>query len=57
MRALDTVELTRPLVVRLDGNNAARGRAILDERAHPLVQQATTMDGAARRAAQLARTA
>ncbi|MGW5610009.1 ADP-forming succinate--CoA ligase subunit beta [Streptomyces sp. NPDC003753] len=57
VRALDTVELTRPLVVRLDGNNAARGRAILDERAHPLVQQATTMDGAARRAAQLARTA
>ncbi|UXY22956.1 ADP-forming succinate--CoA ligase subunit beta [Streptomyces cynarae] len=57
VRALDTVELTRPLVVRLDGNNAARGRAILDERAHPLVQQATTMDGAARRAARLARTA
>ncbi|MFF3909832.1 ADP-forming succinate--CoA ligase subunit beta [Streptomyces sp. NPDC001848] len=57
VQALDTIELTRPLVVRLDGNNAARGRAILDERAHPLVQQATTMDGAARRAAQLARTA
>ncbi|MGR6973853.1 ADP-forming succinate--CoA ligase subunit beta [Streptomyces cynarae] len=57
VRALGTVELTRPLVVRLDGNNAARGRAILDERAHPLVQQATTMDGAARRAARLARTA
>jgi succinyl-CoA synthetase beta subunit len=57
VRALDTVRLTKPLVVRLDGNNAARGRAILDERAHPLVQQATTMDGAARRAAQLATTA
>ncbi|MFS8201230.1 ADP-forming succinate--CoA ligase subunit beta [Streptomyces sp. CWNU-52B] len=54
VRALDTVQLTKPLVVRLDGNNAARGRAILDERAHPLVQQATTMDGAARRAAQFA---
>ncbi|MFI6333945.1 ADP-forming succinate--CoA ligase subunit beta [Streptomyces sp. NPDC050535] len=54
VRALDSVRLTKPLVVRLDGNNAVRGRAILDGRAHPLVQQATTMDGAARRAAQLA---
>ncbi|MFJ9863183.1 ADP-forming succinate--CoA ligase subunit beta [Streptomyces sp. NPDC101165] len=55
--AVDTVRLTKPLVVRLDGNNAARGRAILQERAHPLVEVATTMDGAARRAAELARTA
>ncbi|MFI7411847.1 ADP-forming succinate--CoA ligase subunit beta [Streptomyces sp. NPDC049627] len=54
VRALDSVQLTKPLVVRLDGNNAARGRAILDDRAHPLVQQATTMDGAALRAARLA---
>ncbi|MFF0299795.1 ADP-forming succinate--CoA ligase subunit beta [Streptomyces sp. NPDC004562] len=54
VRALDTVRLTKPLVVRLDGNNAARGRAILEEHAHPLVQQATTMDGAAERAARLA---
>ena len=54
VRALDTIRLTKPLVVRLDGNNAARGRAILDGHAHPLVQQATTMDGAARRAADLA---
>ena len=54
VRALDTVRLTKPLVVRLDGNNAARGRAILDGHAHPLVQQVTTMDGAARRAADLA---
>ncbi|MBG0851153.1 ADP-forming succinate--CoA ligase subunit beta [Streptomyces spinoverrucosus] len=57
VQALDTVRLTKPLVVRLDGNNAARGRAILDERAHPLVQQATTMDGAARTAAELANAA
>ncbi|WP_406443013.1 ADP-forming succinate--CoA ligase subunit beta [Streptomyces sp. NBC_00631] len=57
VRALETVRLTKPLVVRLDGNNAARGRAILDGRAHPLVEQATTMDGAARRAARLATTA
>ncbi|MDT9693378.1 ADP-forming succinate--CoA ligase subunit beta [Streptomyces sp. P9(2023)] len=54
VRALDAVHLTQPLVVRLDGNNAARGRAILDARAHPLVEQVTTMDGAAARAAQLA---
>ncbi|MEU9896353.1 ADP-forming succinate--CoA ligase subunit beta [Streptomyces phaeochromogenes] len=54
VQALESVHLTKPLVVRLDGNNAVRGRAILDGRAHPLVQQATTMDGAARRAAQLA---
>ncbi|MEV6057889.1 ADP-forming succinate--CoA ligase subunit beta [Streptomyces sp. NPDC052107] len=54
--AVDTVRLTKPLVVRLDGNNAARGRAILGARAHPLVEQATTMDGAARRAAELAHT-
>ncbi|MGY0057214.1 ADP-forming succinate--CoA ligase subunit beta [Streptomyces sp. LZ34] len=54
VRALDTVTLTKPLVVRLDGNNAARGRAILAERAHPLVHQVDTMDGAAARAAELA---
>ncbi|GAA2302939.1 ADP-forming succinate--CoA ligase subunit beta [Streptomyces kunmingensis] len=57
VEALDSVRLTKPLVVRLDGNNAARGRAILDDRAHPLIQQAATMDGAARQAADLALTA
>ncbi|MFG2595134.1 ADP-forming succinate--CoA ligase subunit beta [Streptomyces sp. NPDC048462] len=57
VQALESVRLTKPLVVRLDGNNAARGRAILDARAHPLVHRATTMDGAARRAAQLANAA
>ncbi len=46
--------LTRPLVVRLDGNNAEEGRRILDEAANPLVQRVDTMDGAARRAAELA---
>ncbi|MEV8421936.1 ADP-forming succinate--CoA ligase subunit beta [Streptomyces niveus] len=54
VQALESVRLTKPLVVRLDGNSAARGRAILDDRAHPLVEQATTMDGAARQAAVLA---
>ncbi|MEV5146493.1 ADP-forming succinate--CoA ligase subunit beta [Streptomyces sp. NPDC052727] len=57
LAAVDRVRPTKPLVVRLDGNNAARGRAILDARAHPLVEQVATMDGAARRAAALAHTA
>ncbi|MEV5436852.1 ADP-forming succinate--CoA ligase subunit beta [Streptomyces sp. NPDC052682] len=56
VRAVDSMHLTKPLVVRLDGNNAARGRALLEERAHPLVHQVPTMDGAARRAAELATT-
>jgi succinyl-CoA synthetase beta subunit len=47
-------KLTRPLVVRLDGNNAEEGRRILTEAAHPLVEQVDTMDGAAKRAAELA---
>ena len=45
---------TKPIVVRLDGNNVAEGRRILNEAAHPLVQQLDTMDGAAARAAELA---
>jgi succinyl-CoA synthetase beta subunit len=44
----------RPLVVRLDGNNAELGRAILKDAALPGVEQVDTMDDAARRAAQLA---
>jgi len=47
--------LTRPLVVRLDGNNAEEGRRILSDADHPLVEQVDTMDGAARRAAELAK--
>jgi succinyl-CoA synthetase beta subunit len=47
-------EVTKPLVVRLDGNNAEAGRAILDGAANPLVQRVDTMDGAAERAAELA---
>jgi succinyl-CoA synthetase beta subunit len=46
--------VTKPLVVRLDGNNAEAGRAILDRARDPLVQRVDTMDGAARRAAELA---
>jgi succinyl-CoA synthetase beta subunit len=44
----------RPIVVRLDGNNAAEGRRILSEAGIPVVEQVPTMDGAARRAAELA---
>jgi succinyl-CoA synthetase beta subunit len=47
-------QATKPLVVRLDGNNVAKGRAILDELDHPLVTQVDTMDGAADKAAELA---
>jgi len=45
---------TKPLVVRLDGNNVEEGRRILQEADHPLVTLVDTMDGAARRAAELA---
>jgi succinyl-CoA synthetase beta subunit len=47
-------QATKPLVVRLDGNNVDEGHRILDEAAHPLVTVVDTMDGAARRAAELA---
>lgn len=45
---------TKPLVVRLDGNNVDKGRAILEELNHPLVTTVDTMDGAADKAAELA---
>ncbi|GAA1851263.1 ADP-forming succinate--CoA ligase subunit beta [Myceligenerans crystallogenes] len=45
---------TKPLVVRLDGNNVDLGRQILTERNHPLVTLAETMDGGADKAAELA---
>jgi len=54
--ALDKLgdDATKPLVVRLDGNNVEEGRRILAGRAHPLVSIEETMDGAARKAAELA---
>ena len=54
--ALETLgdAASKPLVVRLDGNKVEEGRAILEEAAHPLVHMEETMDGAARRAAELA---
>jgi succinyl-CoA synthetase beta subunit len=46
--------IDKPVVVRLDGNNATQGRKILAEAALPGVISADTMDGAARLAAELA---
>jgi succinyl-CoA synthetase beta subunit len=46
--------VTRPVVVRLDGNNAEEGRRILTEASLPGLQQVDTMDNAARVAAELA---
>ncbi len=45
---------TKPIVVRLDGNNVELGRKILNDANYPLVQQLETMDGAAAKAAELA---
>lgn len=47
-------QATKPIVVRLDGNNVLEGRAILAKAGHPLIEQVDTMDGAANRAAELA---
>ncbi|HYJ61045.1 MAG TPA: ADP-forming succinate--CoA ligase subunit beta [Actinomycetota bacterium] len=52
--ALDRVEARVPLVVRLDGTNAAEGRRILGEAAHPRIVPVATMDDAAAEAARLA---
>ena len=50
-------EASKPLVVRLDGNNVDLGRAILREAAHPLITIAESMDGGAEKAAELAAAA
>ena len=59
LQALDMLkskgqEATKPLVCRIDGNNAEEGRRILTEANHPLIELVDTMDGAARRVAELA---
>jgi succinyl-CoA synthetase beta subunit len=48
---------TKPLVVRLDGNNVEEGHRILTAANHPLVTVVDTMDGAADKAAELANKA
>ena len=57
--ALNTLgsKATKPLVVRLDGNNVLEGRKILADFAHPLVTVVETMDDAADKAAELAHKA
>ena len=54
--ALDILgtEASKPLVVRLDGNNVVEGRRILTDYNHPLVTLAETMDEGADKAAELA---
>ncbi len=54
--ALNTLgsKATKPLVVRLDGNNVEQGRKILKDFNHPLVTLADTMDDGADQAAKLA---
>ena len=47
-------KVTKPLVCRIDGNNAVEGRRILDESGLAIVERVETMDEAARRVAQLA---
>ncbi len=46
--------VTKPIVCRIDGNNAEEGRRILNEAEHDLIELVDTMDGAARRVAELA---
>ena len=46
--------ITKPIVCRIDGNNAIEGRRILDESGIALIERVETMDEAARRVAQLA---
>jgi succinyl-CoA synthetase beta subunit len=58
VKALEILgDVSTPLVVRLDGNNADEGRRILDEANLAAVTPVDTMDGAAKLAAELAAAA
>ncbi len=54
LAALERVDAQVPLVIRLDGTNAAEGRRILSEAGHPRIVPAATMLEAAERAAAIA---
>jgi len=54
MLSSNGAELTKPIVARIDGNNAIEGRRILTDANHPLIEIVDTMDDAARRVAELA---
>ncbi len=53
LTALDEIDIAVPIVVRLDGTNAAEGRRILAEAARPNLEVSPTMLEAARRAVEL----
>ena len=55
LAALDRVELSSPIVLRLDGTNAKEARALIDERASEVIIPAATMVDAAKRAVELAK--
>lgn len=48
-------KVTKPLICRIDGNNAVEGRRILDESGIAIIERVETMDEAARRVAEVAR--
>jgi succinyl-CoA synthetase beta subunit len=54
MLAEQGAPLSKPIVARIDGNNAEEGRRILDDASNPLIERVETMDEAARRVAELA---
>jgi succinyl-CoA synthetase beta subunit len=56
LQAVDQLEerVTKPIVARIDGNNAVEGRAILNDANHEFIELVDTMDAAARRVAELA---
>ena len=55
LAALDRMDISQPIVVRLDGTNAEEGRRILAEANRPNVYPEATMLEGARRAVELAR--
>jgi succinyl-CoA synthetase beta subunit len=54
LEALERVEITSPIVIRLDGTNATEGRAMLEPHLSDMLQSQPTMLDAARRAVELA---
>jgi len=56
VEALGRVDITSPIVIRLDGTNADEGRRILAEHASDRLESVPTMIEAARRATELAKT-
>lgn len=57
LEALERVTIEAPIVIRLDGTNAAEGRAILEPRLDDRLLMEPTMLDAARRAVELAKQA